>query len=360
FVIVKSKMNEQSAPSDNPRNRRLPPGQQLVAADRWPYVGERHPADPTRPWELSIEGEVRHPTTFSLEQIAELPQTRIVTDIHCVTRWSKFDVPFAGVLLETVLQLCGMETSARFVSFVARSERNHSSSLPLEEAIDLGTLLATHVDERPLPPDHGGPLRGIVPGKYFYKSVKWIERIELLAEDRPGFWESDSGYHNQADPWLEQRYISSSIDRRQAVRLIESRKFSGLDLLSIDVRKLDLRGLQAESATLRNANFGGSQLTEADFRRANLSNANVRQADLRQADFADADLEGADFAEADLRGANLSGCSLFGTSFCDTQDDEILNTAITDQHTRIDAAAMDVLTEPQQRWLRGFLAGRSI
>lgn len=330
-----------------------------MAADRWPYVGERQAAETTRPWALSLHGLVHQPMTFSLEQIAELPQQRIVTDIHCVTRWSKYDVPFAGVLLKTVLQLCGVESNARFVSFVARSERNHSSSLPLEEAVELGTLLATHVDDQRLPPDHGGPLRGIVPGKYFYKSVKWVERIELLAEDRPGFWESDSGYHNQADPWLEQRYIASSIDRRQAARLIESRKFSGLDLLSIDVRKLDLSGLEAASAMLRNANFGGSQLTGANFRGSNLSNASFRQADLRNADFTNADLEGADFAQADLRGANLSGCSLFGTSFCDAQGDDILHPAITDQQTRIDAAAMEVLTEPQQRWLQAFLANSS-
>ncbi len=349
-------MQEQPESPENPQTRRLPPGQQLVADDRWPWVGERSAAGADRPWTLAIKGLVMQPTVFSLQQLAELPQTSIVTDIHCVTRWSKLDVGFAGVLLETVLRKCQAQPSARFVSFMARSSRNHSSSLPLQEAVDLGTLLATSVNGQPLPPDHGGPLRGVVPGKYFYKSVKWVERIELLAADRPGFWESDSGYHNQADPWQEQRYIASSVDRREAARLIESRNFSGLDLLSIDVQNLDLAGLQASTATLRNANFSGCQLARADFRQANLSNACFRGADLRGTDFRDADLEGADFAVADLRGANLGGCSLFGTSFCDTEGDKITNSARTDQHTTIDESAMDVLTEPQQRWLQAFLA----
>jgi hypothetical protein len=292
---------------------------------------------------------VERPRTWSLEELAELPQSEILTDIHCVTRWSKLDVRFSGVLLKTLLDACQVAGSARFVSFVARSERRHSSSLPLPQALQLGTLLATHYEGRPLPEDHGGPLRGVVPGRYFYKSVKWIETIELLEQDQPGYWESEAGYHNHADPWLEQRYIAGSISRREAAALVERRDFSGRDLLSINVASLDLRGLRAGNALLRNANFECCNLCDADFRQANLSNARFRQADLRGADFASADLEGADFAGADLRGVSFHSCSLFGTTFADVSGGLILHPARFDGDTRIDRESMAALTGDQQR-----------
>lgn len=293
--------------------------------------------------------------SFTLADISELPQMEIVTDIHCVTRWSKLDARFGGVSLKDLLAEVAIDDAAKFVSFVARSERNHSSSLPLDTAIQLGTLLVTHYEGQPLPEDHGGPIRGVVPGRYFYKSVKWIEKIVLLEQDRPGYWEAESGYHNVADPWREQRYIASSVSRRDAAALIEQRDFSGKDLLSIDVASLDLSGLIAEHATMRNANFEKSVLTAANFRRANLSNANFRQADLRNANFSAADLEGADFAGADLRGANLSGASLFGTTFCDADDKAIANAARLDPQTKIDRESINSLTSAQQDFVGRFL-----
>lgn len=335
----------------------LPPGQQLVGPGKWPFVGEREPLRSANPWTLSVSGLVDRPMTISIEQLSEFPQSELVTDIHCVTRWSKLDTRFSGVALETILNRCKVHDSARFISFVARSERSHSSSLPIDEAIKLKTLLATHYEGQLLPTDHGGPLRGVVPRKYFYKSVKWIERIEILAEDCPGYWEAETGYHNAADPWKEQRYIAASISKREAATLIDSRNFASQDLRSIDVGSLDLSNLNARDALLRNANFDGCNLTAANFERANLSNANFRTANLHLANFLNADLEGADFAGADLRGADLRGCSLFGTSFCDAFDhgQSIDQAAKLDRQTKIDPQSLNALTEPQKHFLQRFL-----
>ena len=241
----------------------------------------------------------------------------------------------------------------KFVSFVAQSDRNHSSSLPLAEALELNTLIGLSYDGSPIPPDHGGPIRGIVPGKYFYKSVKWVRSIELLPRDRLGFWEADSGYHNSADPWQEQRYVAPSISKREAAVLIESRDFSGQDLRSIDVRGHKLSGLVARQALIRAGNFAQCILTGADFSDSNLSNACFRQADLSSARFVDADLEGADFCGADLRGADLSGCSLFGASFCDTDDSAVVpnSGARFDATTKLTPAEIDVLTPLQKEFV---------
>jgi hypothetical protein len=275
------------------------------------------------------------------------------TDIHCVTRWSRYDVQFSGVSLAALVELCQPESTARFVSFVARSERDHSSSMPLDEALAAGTMLALSVDGQPLPPEHGGPLRGVVPGKYFYKSVKWIERIDFLDTDRLGYWEAHAGYHNGADPWLEQRYIASRIDRRTAARLMASRDFSGQDLLGLDAHQRDLQGLSARGAILRNANFSEARLSGADFRTANLSNASFRGSDLRDADFSGADLEGADFASSDLRGADLRGTSLFGATFAeiDPASGSIISPAWIDGTTQVDAASLERVTDVQREFL---------
>ena len=151
----------------------------------------------------------------------------------------------------------------------------------LDTAIAQQTLIAIDVDGQPLPPDHGGPIRNLVPGRYFYKSVKWLEEIELLEQDRLGFWEAESGYHNLADPWQEQRYLAPTIDRREAAKLIDSKNFSQRDLRGIDASSRQLPGLMAAGAALRNADFSFSDLQGADFSEANLSNAHFRRTDLR-------------------------------------------------------------------------------
>src|SRR5690606_16836039 len=128
-------------------------------------------------------------------------------------RWSKLDVPFRGVPLAVLLKICPPLPVAKYVSFAARSERRHSPSVLLEDALELDTLVALACEGRPLEKLHGGPVRVVVPGRYFYKSLKWLERIELLETDRLGYWEQTAGYHNTADPWQEQRYMAPQLDR---------------------------------------------------------------------------------------------------------------------------------------------------
>jgi DMSO/TMAO reductase YedYZ molybdopterin-dependent catalytic subunit len=301
---------------DNQKTDRIPPGQQLVAPGKWPVIGQREPSSASRPWQLSLDGRVENPITFSLDQLRRMPQSSMTTDIHCVTRWSKLDANFSGILLEYLFDLVKPLSDAKFVSFESRTENRHSSSLEIDTAIKLKTLIAIDFENQPLAVGHGGPIRCIVPGRYFYKSVKWVENIQLLSEDRLGNWEAESGYHNLADPWLEQRYMASAIDKRHAASLIASRDFSGQELRSIDCAKRNLKGLNAAGASLRDAKFDEAILIGGDFREANLSNAHFRNANLAGASFRGADVEGADFSGADLRGADFSGASLVGTSFC--------------------------------------------
>ena len=334
----------------------MPVGQQLVAEGKWPVIGEKltelqsgHAAD----WTLSLQGQVETEQQWMLAGLRELPQTTITTDIHCVTRWSKYDMTFGGVLLRDLLAEASLKPAANFVSFLARSANDHETSLKLAEAIELGAMLVLDFDGRPLPLEHGGPLRMMVPGKYFYKSVKWLQRIDLLAEDRLGTWEADSGYHNNADPWQEQRYMAATINKQTAAKLIESRDFTGCDLRSIDASQRDLTGLVARQAQLRDANFKDCLLAGAVFDGANLSNAHFQKANLQGASFVGTDVEGADFCQADLRGANFENASLFGASF--VIDGQPETGATFDQTTTFPDNALQVLTPPQADFVRQYV-----
>lgn len=338
--------------------KKLPPGQQLVAAGKWPIVGEHEPPANLYPPTLTITDPKQNAsdTILSLDDLNSFPQTSMVIDIHCVTRWSKLDVEFSGVLLKDLFCSVGVGTDANFVSFVSGSDRRHSSSMVLETALKLETLIALKVDGQPIPDIHGGPVRNLVPGRYFYKSVKWLEEIKLLDQDELGYWEQDAGYHNLADPWKEQRYMAANIDRRTAGKLIQSRDFSQRDLRSIDVGNMDLVGLNARSALLRDANFRNAKLAKADFSQANLSNAHFQGADLTNGKFVDADLEGANFAGAHLSGADLTGCSLIGASFCEFNADGSVSTAVTiNAQTKIPKNLLDVLVPNQRAFVLGIL-----
>lgn len=327
----------------------VPPGQQVVSPNKWPVIGEREPASSNAAWELTIDGLVEKPLTFSLPQLQQLPQTEMLLDIHCVTRWSKLDVPISGVLLSDLLPLVGVKPEAKFLSFLARSDQNHSTSLPIDTAIEHRCLITLFAEGTPLEIGHGGPIRNMVPGKYFYKSVKWLQRIEVLAEDRLGYWEADAGYHNEADPWREQRYMSSTIDRRTAAKLIQSKDFSDRDLMGIDASGRNLDGLNANGALLRDASFNDCSLVGADFSNANLSNSRFVAADLTNAIFVGTDVEGADFSGANLSGVDLSQCSLIGASFVsrdDRSDGANLKT------TTFSPAQLDSLSEIQRDYVR--------
>jgi DMSO/TMAO reductase YedYZ molybdopterin-dependent catalytic subunit len=183
---------------------RLPPGQYLT--DKWPvlHAGDvaRYPAD-LAGWTFSVTGEVEEPLTLSWTELEALPKVTVVQDIHCVTRWSRFDASFTGIAWSTLAELVHPRPSAHFV--VAHAEAGFTANVPLSSLSLSGALLATHADGEPLTPEHGWPLRLVIPGRYFWKSAKWLRGVELTSEDRPGFWER-YGYHNDADPWSEQRY----------------------------------------------------------------------------------------------------------------------------------------------------------
>lgn len=301
---------------------------------------------------MSIAGRCQHPQVFSLDALQSLPQIERTIDIHCVTRWSKLGVRFRGVSLAQLLELVVPDSRAKFVSFVALSERRHSTSLPLATALELETLVVLAADRAPLAVEHGGPVRVVVPGRYFYKSLKWLAEIELLPEDRLGFWEANSGYHNEADPWRQQRYVPGRYTPADARRILATRDVHGQDLLGLPAAGLELAGLDARGALLRDVDFRGCDLTGANFDGANLTNAHFEGADLRGASFRGADLEGASFQRADLRGAVLLAASMFATSYCDELTGSTESSARIDASTAFDVELFEHLTPLQADCVR--------
>jgi DMSO/TMAO reductase YedYZ molybdopterin-dependent catalytic subunit len=181
---------------------RLPPGQYLT--EKWPvlHAGGLPRVDLAN-WTFRVYGEVEQEIELDWKTFNELPRSSNVQDIHCVTRWSRFDTAFEGVHWRELAKLCGPKASGHFV--VAHAEHDFTSNVPLSFLEDEKALLATHAEGEPLPLEHGGPMRLVIPGKYFWKSAKWLRAIEFSAIDRLGFWER-YGYHNDADPWKEERY----------------------------------------------------------------------------------------------------------------------------------------------------------
>ena len=183
--------------------KRLPPGQYLT--DKWPvlHAGSVPNYEDLSTWDFRVFGSVENEIILSHDELQALPQTEVTTDIHCVTRWSRFDAAFRGVHWRELAKLVKPLPEARFV--VAHAEQDFSSNVPLEALEDDNALIAWAADGEPLAPDHGWPLRLFVPSRYFWKSAKWLRGLELRPDDRPGFWER-YGYHNDADPFEEQRY----------------------------------------------------------------------------------------------------------------------------------------------------------
>jgi DMSO/TMAO reductase YedYZ molybdopterin-dependent catalytic subunit len=182
---------------------RLPPGQYDVGGG-WPVLtAEASPTVDLARWRLAVDGLVERPMTWSWDEVHALPRSTYFGDIHCVTAWSKFDISFSGVSVDEFLSAARPLPSARFV--IAHSSTGYTTNLPLTDLSDGKAWIAWEVDGKPLPRQHGGPARLLVPHLYFWKSAKWVSRLELVTEDRPGFWERN-GYHDRGDPWLEQRY----------------------------------------------------------------------------------------------------------------------------------------------------------
>jgi DMSO/TMAO reductase YedYZ molybdopterin-dependent catalytic subunit len=194
---------------------RLPPGQSLTVKFPVLHYGSVPAFDPST-WELRVWGVVDQEVTWTWDEFLELPRTKIKMDIHCVTRWSKFDTEWEGVSLQTLVQqeIINVKPAAKFL--LQHCEYGYSTNIPISVAMSDNFLLATHFDGQPLTPDHGYPLRGVVgaiPGRedmkdiYLWKGGKWLRGLEFMAEDRLGFWEQ-AGYHNDADVWDEQRFAS--------------------------------------------------------------------------------------------------------------------------------------------------------
>jgi DMSO/TMAO reductase YedYZ molybdopterin-dependent catalytic subunit len=181
---------------------RLPPGQYLT--EKWPVLhAGTVPATDLATWDFKVFGEVEEPITLTYDELKALPRTEITTDIHCVTRWSRFDTSFEGVHWRELAKLVRPKPSARFV--LAHAEQGFTSNLRLAALEADDALVAWEADGEDLLPEHGWPLRLVVPSRYFWKSAKWLRGLELLDHDEPGFWER-YGYHNDADFSKEQRY----------------------------------------------------------------------------------------------------------------------------------------------------------
>ena len=181
---------------------RLPPGQRLV--ENWPVLDlgiqpDVAPAD----WRLKIDGMVAQDLTWDWNSFLAQPQIEIVSDIHCVTQWSRYDNRWTGVSTRHLFEAADVAKDATHV--LLASYDGYTTNLRLEDFLDEDCVLAHRHDGQAISREHGGPVRLVVPRYYFWKSPKWLKRITFSAEDKPGFWE-ERGYHNVGDPWLEQRY----------------------------------------------------------------------------------------------------------------------------------------------------------
>jgi DMSO/TMAO reductase YedYZ molybdopterin-dependent catalytic subunit len=179
---------------------RLPPGQYLTPDFPVLSAGPT-PRVPLDQWSLEVSGLIDEPRSWTWDELGALPQETVTLDIHCVTKWSKLGTTWSGVSVDVLLE--GVKTDATHV--MASSYGGYTTNLPLDDLVGGRAWIATGYESEPLPAEHGGPARLLVPHLYFWKSAKWVRGLELLAADSPGFWERN-GYHNHGDPWREQRY----------------------------------------------------------------------------------------------------------------------------------------------------------
>lgn len=202
---------------------RVPPGQ--VITKGWPTLHAGSvPFQLTREnWTLNVHGAVGAPFTLDYAALRALPQREQVNDIHCVTSWTKLDMRWSGVPFRTIAEKAAPAADVRFV--VMECEQGFTTSLPLEALMEEDVLVAHSADGVPLPPEHGGPVRMLVPRRYFYKSAKWLRGLNFVVADEPGFWEV-RGYSNVADPWSEMRYDVDDV--REIHRMRKSNLFKPL------------------------------------------------------------------------------------------------------------------------------------
>jgi DMSO/TMAO reductase YedYZ molybdopterin-dependent catalytic subunit len=186
----------------DPTRERLPPGQSLVKD--WPVLDLGvQPDVPERKFRLDIDGMVQRPISMTLAEFMALPQADSVSDMHCVTQWSRYDNRWKGVSARTLLETVQPKDEARHVIF--HSHDGYTTNVRLDQFDQPDVFLVHQWEGEPITRQHGGPVRVLIPRLYLWKSAKWVRRIELTGADRPGFWEV-RGYHNNADPWTEERY----------------------------------------------------------------------------------------------------------------------------------------------------------
>jgi DMSO/TMAO reductase YedYZ molybdopterin-dependent catalytic subunit len=209
-------------PDPRPDRQRVPPGQYVT--DKWPVLtyGEVPKVD-VKSWQLRITGEVDAEKSFSWRELQALPKVEVTADFHCVTRFSTLDNRWGGVSTREILSRAAVRPDATHV--LLHCAGGYTTNLPLEDFLAPEALLVDTWNGKPLAVDHGGPVRVIVPHLYAWKSAKWVVGIELLPEDRRGFWE-ENGYHTYGDPWREQRF--SSQETREAYQVRRRAKELGI------------------------------------------------------------------------------------------------------------------------------------
>ena len=213
-------MSQITSPAGDDPARRTPPGQVLTT--KWPVLtyGRAPRFDPAT-WSFRCFGLVEREVGWTWPELLALPRAEVTCDIHCVTRWSRLDNRFEGVPVREILQRVPLKPAARYV--LVHADPDYTTNLALDELADDDALLALRHDGRELTPDHGGPLRLVVPKLYFWKSAKWVRGFEFLDVNPPGFWELN-GYHTHADPWTEERYSDQETNAMQKMRAEAARR----------------------------------------------------------------------------------------------------------------------------------------
>jgi DMSO/TMAO reductase YedYZ molybdopterin-dependent catalytic subunit len=200
--------------------RRTPPGQVLTT--KWPVLTYgRTPRFDPRKWSFRAFGLLEEETSFSWEELQALPRVEVACDIHCVTRWSRLDNRFEGVSVREIVRRVRPKPAAKYV--MVHADPDYTTNLALADLVDDDVVLALRHDGQDLTPDHGGPLRLVVPKLYFWKSAKWVRGFEFLDVNPPGFWEVN-GYHMHADPWAEERYSDQETRAMQTMRAEAARR----------------------------------------------------------------------------------------------------------------------------------------
>jgi DMSO/TMAO reductase YedYZ molybdopterin-dependent catalytic subunit len=211
--MFKSMFNRKEEEERVSKEGRLPPGQSLTQKFPVLHYGPV-PSFNASTWDFKIWGEVEQEVRWDWDEFNKLPRTKILMDIHCVTRWSKFDTEWEGVSIKTLVEQGFIKVKPSAKHVIEHAEYGYTTNIPIEVALRDNFLLATHFDGEPLSPDHGYPLRGVVgaiPGQkdvkdvYLWKGAKWIRGLEFSSSDKPGFWEK-AGYHNEGDVWDEERF----------------------------------------------------------------------------------------------------------------------------------------------------------